>query len=67
MHDLEKRCTVFQTELKGHTVVKKVDKHWTRDKAAMQSVLAPAPHLEPTSCLSSMTHKDSFLHNATRW
>ena len=31
----------------------------------MRSVLAPAPHHEPTSGLSSVTHEDSFLRNAT--
>ena len=30
MHELEKWRTGFQTKLKGHTVVKKVDNHWTR-------------------------------------
>ena len=32
---------------------------------AMRSVLTPAPHPEPTSCLSSVTREDSFLRNAT--
>ena len=31
----------------------------------MRSVLAPAPHPEPTSRLS-VTRKDSFLRNATK-
>ena len=33
----------------------------------MRSVLAPAPHPEPTSRLSSVTREDSFLRNATKW
>ena len=33
----------------------------------MRSVLAPAPHPEPTSRLSSVTRDDSFLRNATKW
>ena len=32
----------------------------------MRSVLAPAPHPEPTSRLSSVMHDDSFLRNATK-
>ena len=32
----------------------------TRDKVAMRSVLAPAPHPEPTSRLNSVTREDSF-------
>ena len=38
-----------------------------RDKATVRSVLAPAPHPEPTSHLSNVRCKDSFLHEATRW
>ena len=33
----------------------------------MRSVLAPAPHPEPTSRLNSVTRDDSFLRNATKW
>ena len=33
----------------------------------MRSVLAPAPHPELTSRLSSVTLENSFLNNATRW
>ena len=40
---------------------------YTRDKVAMRSVLAPAPHQEPTSRLNSVTREDSFLRNATKW
>ena len=32
----------------------------------MRSVLAPAPHSEPTSRLNSVTRDDSFLRNATK-
>ena len=39
----------------------------TRDKVAMRSVLAPAPHPEPTSRLSNVMREDSFLRNATKW
>ena len=31
----------------------------------MRSVLAPEPHPEPTSRLSSVTREDNFLRNAT--
>ena len=40
---------------------------WTRDKVAMRSVSAPAPHPEPTSLLNSVTLEDIFLPNATKW
>ena len=33
----------------------------------MRSVLAAAPHHEPTSRLSGVTREDSFLRNATKW
>ena len=37
-----------------------------RDEAAVRNVLAPAPHTEPESRLSSETRMDSFLHNTSR-
>ena len=36
-----------------------------RDRAAVRSVLSPARHPEPTSRLTSVTRKYSFLRNAT--
>ena len=34
----------------------------TRDRTAVCRVLAPAPHLEPTGCLSSVTSEE-FLYS----
>ena len=55
------------SELGYQTGAQYPDVEYTRDRAALALFLAPAPHLESTSCLSSVTHKDSLLHNATRW
>ena len=35
-----------------------------KDRAAVGSVLAPLLYSEPTSSLNSVTHKNSFSHNA---
>ena len=40
---------------------------YTRDRAAVRSVLAPAPQPEPASRLISATRGVSFLRNASRW
>ena len=40
---------------------------WNRDRAAIVSVLVPAFHPEPTSCLSSVSRKDIFSRNVIRW
>ena len=39
---------------------------YIRNKAAVCNVLAPAPHPEPASHLSSETRVDSFLRNASK-
>ena len=40
---------------------------YTRDRAAVGNVLAPAPQPEPASRLISATRVVSFLRNASRW
>ena len=39
---------------------------YTRNRAAVRGVLAPALHPQPATCLSNVTRENIFLRKATR-